>query len=276
MLVGGPYGGEVLAREAGTAWDSRLRRAFAAVGVTAKFERTPFSLSDATLEAASLGLGSPVLPDDDGVIIYASEPPPHFMRFDATGTLRPSAEALLTALRTTPAGEQLNPSEQLAYRLWAASDFVATIAEARFTLLMIALECLAQPVERRGGARQHVKRLMDLTTAAADLPDDERDSILGALSALRSESTRRACLRLADRVDGRRYAEADAKAFIKTCYDRRNALVHGRADHPTTQEADLLAANLSRLVSDLLAGPGLLATVDAARSPASGAREDWD
>ena len=150
----------------------------------------------------------------------------------------------------------------LSYRLWSEADFV-TVPQARFALLMIALEALADAGPRSGAALAHVDSLIECTKRAT-IPDDERGSLLGALSSLRRESVRSACLRLAEE-EGRTYGGRTARQFVAHCYNRRNALVHGRDDFPTFDEANALAGELSRFVGDVLAGPELVEEVQRAR-----------
>lgn len=264
-LTGGPYPSDDLAQRAGEEWNVRLRRAFSGVGVTAKFERTPFWFSEQTLADHSAQLGRPVIPDDDGVITYAHKLEPVFIRPDVQGAMRPHQDVLLFALRSLHARPAYGTQDMFAYRLWSASDFVGHIAEARFAVLMIALESLASPSDRAGAQRAHIEELIRLTSASMDLTPEERQPIVSVLAGLRKHSVRQACILLAASMDGRDYDGMSPQRFVKHCYDRRNAMMHARPDHPTTQEANVLAANLSRFIGDLLAGRPLVDEIATSR-----------
>lgn len=97
---------------------------------------------------------------------------------------------------------------------------------------MIALECLAERRERDGRVREHVEALVCLTQDA-DLTECERAPLIGALDALRTESTLRACRRPADEMDGRDYDGMSAMSFVRHCYDRgERAFTDGRICRP--------------------------------------------
>jgi hypothetical protein len=118
-------------------------------------------------------------------------------------------------------------------------------------MLVMAVEALIELEPRSEEARAHVDRLI-ADTRAADLPDNEINSMLGALKWLRDESIRSAGKRLAGQLGERRYRDEPPQLFFVRCYDLRSRLVHGEVPRPSASELDERALDLERFVSDLL------------------------
>lgn len=96
--------------------------------------------------------------------------------------------------------------------------------------------------------------VIGLTSESADLAPEECQPIVGALSGLGRSRSGRLASDLQRRWMAIATPDCPPERFLKYCYNRRNALVHARTDHPSTQEGNVLAANLSRFVGDLLGG----------------------
>ena len=101
----------------------------------------------------------------------------------------------------------------LSYSLFNASFFQQT-ADSRFLLLVMAVEALIEPASRSPEARDHVHGLI-VQTRAATLSEVEKNSMIGALCGLQSESINQAGKRLvSSRLDGRLYSDRSAPDFF--------------------------------------------------------------
>jgi hypothetical protein len=174
---------------AGQRWMSKIQLAFARMRVGADFgERgipggtwTEFGLR--TLEEQH---GGRILNDVMGLSVFECEPAPMFVRMGPP-TVSVGKAGVLGALRAAAANDvSMPPQEQLAYALYSAS-FNETHADARFVMLMMALETLLPETERPEAVLAHVERLREITKQA-DLPDADRRSLLGSLDWLRLQS----------------------------------------------------------------------------------------
>ena len=152
---------------------------------------------------------------------------------------------------------RLDAQQQLAYDLYSASFFESS-ADARFVMLMMAVETLMTPQARPQPVLAHVEDLL-ARTDSADLDEQAKQSLLGSLRWLRLESLTAAGKRLVTTLlSNRRYANESADTFFKRSYELRHKLVHGSVPRPSRDEIDARAAELERLVGDLLAAPVVL------------------
>jgi len=115
----------------------------------------------------------------------------------------------------------------------------------------------------RTGTVEQVDELIRLTREA-DMPEDDKESIVGSLRHLTNESLRQAGRRLATTLGDRTYLRLEPKEFFVKCYDLRSRVVHGATPFPTREEVGPFAATLEVFVADLLAGPELLEQLDLA------------
>jgi hypothetical protein len=170
---------------------------------------------------------------------------------------------ILTA--ATEAGRQLGLTipdrDRLAYDLYAASFFQRG-PDARYLMLMAALEALIEPQPRPAASIEHVERLIELTSES-ELPDPEINSMVGTLEWLREESIGQAGRRLAATVGERRYMDNNETPtqFFTRCYALRSNLVHGHVPRPAESDVGSRAASLEVFVGHLISG-GLLDAVD--------------
>jgi hypothetical protein len=196
-----------------------------------------------------------VLNDVHGLMTFECEPQPRFLRLGPVIAMVSSPHQRLT--EAMEAATRLNATitsrELLAYDLYAAS-FSESNADARFVMLMMAIETLIEPQPRSEEARAVVDTLIQATRSSS-LPAGEVASIEGALDWLHSESISRAGRRLASRLGDRTYQGDTPARFFTRCYDLRSRLVHGAEPRPTRAEVGGLAAGLEHFVGDLISGP---------------------
>lgn len=200
--------------------------------------------------------GQRVLNDVRGLMVFESEPPPRFAKvgpMSATGVIAGNKfTTVLSHLVQQPPA--ISGRESLSLELFFASFFQET-ADARFLLLMMAVEALIEEEDRPEEVVAHVEHLIDLTKNAEDLPEPERNSLLGSLGRLKTQSLGQARRSLiSSRLGDSTYKGKSAVDFFEHCYNIRSKLVHGNDPLPAQQDVGSLAATLEGLVSDLLSG----------------------
>jgi hypothetical protein len=121
----------------------------------------------------------------------------------------------------------------------------------------MATETLINLQPRTPEVQAHVDNLIALTREA-DLPANERQSILGTLKWLHDESISQGGRRLARKLGNRLYADESPERFFTSCYSIRSGLAHGHHPRPSV---DGRVAALETFVADLLSAE-LLDTVD--------------
>jgi hypothetical protein len=242
---------------AGERWRAILEKTLAASLVGADFgDRSAKSvLTDAGAQFYAAQLGQPVKNDEHGRMAFECSPRPRLMWSSLSLRVGRSGEHFLSALeraRRDPRG--FTAQERVGYNLLGASFAVGEAsADARFVMLMMAVETLLEPELRAAPVLAHVEHLISLTEAA-ELPDSERKSLLGSLRWLRQESISQAGRRLAGTLEGRQYLERSPQRFFRDCYDLRSRLVHGAHPRPPFEQVNAHAGALELFVRDLLAG----------------------
>jgi len=251
-LRGSGYSSEDEAMAAGQLWRARLMRAFAAVRIGADFgDRAPQGGFTAAGLAAFGSESRRTLNDVHGLMVFACEPAPIFLGTGPiTAMVSSPHERLVQAMTDAIEAGGLSKERQVAYDLFAAS-FGQRSADARFALLMMALESLIRPAPRPEGSRRHVEGLIEATECSG-LVRSEIDSIQGALSWLLDESIGQAGRRLARTLEPRKYKDEAPAMFFSHCYEMRSRLMHGLHPLPTRNEIDAWAAPLEVFVADLL------------------------
>ncbi len=251
-LRGSGYASEADAEQAGQLWRGRLMRAFASIRVGADFgDRAGRGFfTQAGLEAFGPP-GQRVLNDVHGLAVFECEPPPHFLWMGPVmGQISSPHERLAAGMRTAIEVGGLTPERQVAYDFLAASMSQRSV-DARFALLMIAVESLIEPQRRAPEVVQHVDSLI-AATKESGLPRGEVQSLVGSLEWLRSESIGQAGRRTVRQLSGRRYNGEPPQRFFTQCYELRSRLVHGVHPLPTRDELNAHVAQLEVLVADLL------------------------
>jgi hypothetical protein len=253
VLLARPYRSEAEADEAAVRWLAVLARAFARLNIGADF-----GARAATGTATASGLawleaqhGGRVVDDVHGAMVFECEPWPKFVRSEASGTVGKPAERVQAVVRAAARRTLvMSAPELLAFDLFSAS-FSAESADARFVLLMMAVETLIEPQPRAGPVVAHVDALITATQQSG-LPKNEIESLSGSLQWLRSESIGQAGRKLAARLGDRLYADQSPPAFFSKCYELRSSLVHGAYPRPSWSEVGQRAAALELFVRDLL------------------------
>jgi hypothetical protein len=252
-LFAGPYETEPDAIEGGQRWRRILEKALARANVGAEFgDRAPSgAATEHYLALLSAEYGVPVLNDIHGVMAFGCEPRPRFIRSEVRGVVGKDLAGVLEIVRTAAARNlQMSPVEQLAYEIYSAS-FSTDVADARFMLLMMAVETLIEPVSRSSEVIGHVDALI-VSTKASELSRDEVSSITGSLSYLKTESIGQAGRRLASSLGPRRYVDLAPPKFFTRCYELRSRLAHGAFPRPPWAEVNIMVAPLELFVRDLL------------------------
>ena len=252
ILRGSGYETEDKAMSAGELWRSRLMRAFAAINVGANFGGDQVPSGGATPYGLQLlAPGRRAMNDPHKLYAYEAEPAePLFIVFNSVDAFVSSPhERLEEAMTNAVAEGGLSDENQVAYGLYAASFGLGY--EARYALLMMALECLIRPQPRQDECRTHVQSLIDATEASG-LPDSEIKSITGTLQWLFDQSIGQAGRVLAAQLRPQEYGGKDAVKFFTDCYGVRSRLTHGNLPLPTPKELGPRAAELERFVAALL------------------------
>lgn len=265
ILWGSGYGSEDEATAAGLLWRSRLMRAFATVRIGADFgDRAPHSaFTEAGLEASG-AQSRRALNDVHGLMVFECEPTPVFLGTTIAARVPSPHERLVDAMTNAIANGGLSEERQVTYDLFAAS-FGQPSADARFALLMMALESLIDPGPRSEKSRRHVEALIEATESSG-LGKSEICSIKGSLSWLLNESIGQAGRRLAKTLEPRRYKDEAPATFFTRCYTMRSRLMHGHHPLPTRDQLEERAAPLEVFVADLLSEQEITREVSNAES----------
>lgn len=265
LLLGEPSVDEAQAKAAAERWVGILQRGLARVNVGADFgpEVPRSTFTEAGLQMLEGQSGVRTLNDVHGISVFDNEPKPRFVRQHFELQIGVEPERLASAIEETVAeGSVMSQTERLAYELYAAS-FFERWPEARFMMLMMAVETLIEPAPRSTKVREHVAELI-AQTRVSNLPRAEIDSIVGSLGWLEGESIGQAGRRLAGCLGDRSYLDEQdsesAEQFFTRSYALRSALVHGHDPRPTSEEIGYRAAHLEHFVTDLVAlGPSVQA-----------------
>ena len=158
--------------------------------------------------------------------------------------------ALVAAMADAVATGGLTDENQVAYSLFSGSFGQA--AEARFALLMAAVEAMMDAETRPGEALTLIEKWKEQVRASPLEPDDQT-SLINAMTFLRTESISVTGQKLASKLEPKQYSGMAPAQFFKHCYSLRSRLMHGQHPIPTPADLGPAAANLERFVADLLA-----------------------
>jgi hypothetical protein len=253
VLTGSGYESEGAAMAAGEVWRARLMRAFATLDIGADFggEHTPSGyISPAGF--AMIAPGRRALNDPPRLWAYEAGPEePIFLSPNAvTGLVSSPHTALETAMAEAVATGGLSQENQVAYSLFSGSFGLAP--EARFALLMAAVEAMMDAEKRPDEALGLIEQWKEQARASTLAPDDAT-SLINAMTFLRTESISVTGQKLAAKLEPKQYSSLAPVKFFKRCYALRSRLMHGVHPIPTPAELGPAAANLERFVADLLA-----------------------
>lgn len=243
-----------LAEQAAVRCRGLVEKAFALSNIGADFgDRAAHGhLTTAGQEMLGHGEEAQVLNDVHGVQVFEIDPPPRFAGFHIDGIQvgRGVEQFKASVLRAIEADAVMSGRERLAYDLFSASHSLSN-PDARFVMLMMAVETLIDPQPRAAEVQAHVN---DLTkaTAESDLPINEKASIKSTLDWLQQESIGQAGSRLAESLEDQEYVGEASKNFFRSCYDLRSALVHGANPRPSWATVNARVGALEEFVKDLL------------------------
>jgi hypothetical protein len=148
----------------------------------------------------------------------------------------------------------LSDRDRLSHQLFHAS-FFQTSEDARFLLLVMAIEALIESPLRSAAELGHVDAWIKSTADAVGLPKIDKKSLLISLGWLRHQSIGRAGSELARaRLGDRRYDGLSAVRFFRRCYELRSRLVHASPPVPSLTKIGAVVHQLEVFVSDLLSG----------------------
>ena len=251
-LKGMGYPSQSQAESAGQTWRTRLMRALATARIGADFgDRAPGGGHLTPHGREIFFPGQRVLDDVHGLMTFECDPAARFASMNASGlVVAARQETLLDALDASTSAPLLSDEQQIAYDFYSAS-FNAASADARFALLMVAVESMIRPAPRTELARAHVQRLIELTNDSS-LGPEEITSINGSLKWLLDESISGAGRRLVGRLGPQTYLDEPPERFFDRCYDVRSRLFHVTRPLPTWAEVGGLSATLELLVADLI------------------------
>jgi hypothetical protein len=197
--------------------------------------------------------GTRVLNDIHGLQVYESNILVQFSTVSAKAFITKSRDE---TLKTLAAAFSINPivheKKRLAYELFSASSF-ADYVDARFMLLMMAVETLVQQNERENEEQELIDQLISCVNNSNI---KNKDSIKGGLEGLRQESIGQAGKRLVSNLSNN-YLDLIPERFFSFCYSLRSKLVHGHIPRPTFEEVGNVCGALENLVADLIAFPDL-------------------
>lgn len=254
VIFGAAYRSPNEAEDAGRNWLGMIKTAFATANLGADFGgRAPQGVLTEHGKAwlqAEFGVNE-VVNDVHGLQAYC-EPRPKFARFEARVLKEFDVSRILTAVAgVVERGAVMSERNQLAYDLFSASSVVADSSDARFVMLMMAVESMLELEARPAPVRMHVETLI-AQTEASGLSQRDISSIVGSLRWLFDESIGQAGRRLAELLGERRYGDQRASDFFKSAYDLRSRLVHGTYPPPDRHEVERHIGPLELFVRDLL------------------------
>jgi hypothetical protein len=255
-LRGSGYASREEAAEGARVWTARLMLVFAKHQVGANFGlrvATGGGLSADARAALELEHKAPIVFVSEPLQIFECEPAPVFLSLQATARITPSKADLQGDLqRVIEQNLTLSRQARTAYVLYASSFFVADAsADARFVLLVAALESLIEQAERPAVALGLIDELLEVSRTRGE-PDEDTASIRRSIENLRQESIGLSGRLLVDALEPRRYMSSSPREFFSSCYAMRSDLVHGRDPIPERAAVDLHASNLAVLVGDLI------------------------
>ena len=117
----------------------------------------------------------------------------------------------------------------------------------------MAVEVLITCEPRSEEVSTHIDYLLKLTDSNLYISSNDKESIKGSLSWLKSQSIGQAGRTLAkNRLGKIKYYNLSASKFFTYCYKVRSNLVHGSSETPNRQELGILSSEITKFVSDLL------------------------
>ena len=258
MMVSDGWPSRKKARKAGEHYRDILMLTFAKLQIGADFYFRNMPGDVATLMKKYLEIKDkrPIINVPPGeIIVYKTEKSPLVSKISADILFQPTKEEFENIFSL--AIEQpriITERERLSFAFFNSSFFQES-PEVKFILRIMAVEALLEQLPRSNNSQAHVQKLIKITQDSNDLPQEEKDSLMGSLFYCLEESFRRRGGILAkNRLGNRKYNNKGAASFWKDCYDLRSKMVHGKPPLPSPEEIESLEAQLKLFVLDLLVG----------------------
>jgi len=254
IFRGDNYASQEQAENAGLHCKDILMLAFTQNHFGADFgDRAPLSVvTNAGLEMLKKQRGVPILNDVHGLMTFKSEKNVQFAAFHAKPVLTRNKERFMTPMKLAfERNSSLSDQQRLAFDIYGAAFFQKSI-DARFLMLMVAVETLLEQSKRSEKVQKHVAELVRFTRTSSVLPLGDRNSIIGSLESLNRESIGQAGRKLVKCLGERTYGGQQPSTFFTTCYELRSKLVHGSLPQPTRDDVASICVNLESLVGDLI------------------------
>lgn len=254
LLTSQGYASEDDATDAGHAWLTALQAICVRHQIGVDFgDGSQRSNVGATPTAQAFREGRQILADNLGLEIYRDDAPTTFHGFSASGVAIMHTESVLQrdVQKLVRAELDLKDCVRLACGLFGASFFQPS-SDARFLLLMMALESLIQPEDHPAHVQVHVAALIQQTQDAEHLSPNVRSSLVDSLEWLKQESIGRAGRRAVSILGAKLYDGRKPKKFFTECYDVGSRMVHGNEERPNRRQVDQWAAHLEVMVRDLI------------------------
>ena len=242
---------------------SKLARAFASIGIGVDFgDRRPEIKFSSEGEARFQESTGRVPRGGERLKVGMESLKPHtaFVTIRLEASKASHIEQFNKAMEFESTSLEISEEERIAFVLYGAAAF-ATDPEARFMLLMMALETRIESKLRDGLALEMIDKFIGDVNSSVELETRERNSILGSLRHLRKESISEAGQSLVRGIGSDNYDGKSAEDFFKVCYQVRSDVVHGNFPRPKIDEIRHLAANLEILVGHLIAGADIVREV---------------
>jgi hypothetical protein len=141
-------------------------------------------VTKAALEMASEALeDTPTLSDVHGLMVYNDEPKPVFFSIGpATAILSPDGSAVIRTVQEAMRRNIVRTEEEhVAYDLFSPSFNTAGVVDARFVMLMMAIEATLVQEKRSSAAVALVEELW-ATVETSTLPPGDKASLLGGMA----------------------------------------------------------------------------------------------
>ena len=252
-VIGSGFASEAEALASGERWRGIVQKGLARMNIGADFgDRAPKgAVTTHGLRQLEAAHGGRLVNDVHGLMAFKCDPWPQFVGIGGGLVVGKSGAALRSVISAAARlGVGMSDRERLAYDLYSGS-FSQPSPDARFAMLMMAVETLIEPEPRSPDVAQYVERLIG-ETRDSQLPPSEIESIAGALKWLYAESIGQAGRHLARQLGDRRYMDEEPARFFTRCYEMRSRLVHGDDPRPSAGDVATRAASLELFTSQLL------------------------
>jgi hypothetical protein len=179
-----------------------------------------------------------VVQDVHGLMVFTEEPWPKFVLGSLELRVGQPGPRLVKAIEMAEQiGIEVSDREKTAFELYSKSMLVAPlVADARFLMLMMAMETLIDQEPRSEAAIAHVDRMIE-TTGASGLSSPEIDSLVSSLTYLRGDSIGAAGRRLVrERLGERAYGDPIKEPAAKFLHRLLRAAEQTHARPPSSTD----------------------------------------